>query len=66
MTFFFNYLYSTATASYRLLPEIYLKSPVTGALAEKLQSCFSPGVIVIDTENGKEVAVSSHSQFCLL
>lgn len=45
-----------ATASYRLLPEIYLKSPVNGALAEKLQSCFSPGVIVIDTENGNKVA----------
>ncbi|XP_062589109.1 inactive tyrosine-protein kinase 7-like [Saccostrea cucullata] len=45
-----------ATASYRLLPEINLKTRITGALAEKLQSCFSPGVIAIDKINGEKVA----------
>ncbi|XP_078313478.1 DNA-directed RNA polymerases I and III subunit RPAC1-like [Crassostrea virginica] len=45
-----------ATASYRLLPEIVLKSPITGVLAEKLQTCFSPGVIALDKVNGENVA----------
>jgi len=37
-----------ATAFYRLLPEIQLLKPIRGEAAERLQSCFSPGVIGID------------------
>ena len=36
-----------ATAFYRLLPEIRLLKPIRGEAAERLQSCFSPGVIGI-------------------
>ncbi|XP_075720755.1 LOW QUALITY PROTEIN: DNA-directed RNA polymerases I and III subunit RPAC1 [Rhinoderma darwinii] len=45
-----------ATASYRLLPEITLLHPIEGELAERLQRCFSPGVIAVDNVNGKKVA----------
>lgn len=41
-----------STATYRLLPDIILKRPVTGDDAKLLQTCFSPGVIDID-ENGR-------------
>lgn len=44
-----------ATASYRLLPEISLLQPIEGDLAEKLQKCFSPGVIALDNVNGKRL-----------
>ncbi|KAM5126018.1 DNA-directed RNA polymerases I and III subunit RPAC1-like, partial [Mantella aurantiaca] len=40
-----------ATASYRLLPEISLLDHVEGEAAERLQSCFSPGVIALDNHN---------------
>ena len=39
------------TATYRLLPEIVIKRKVAGEQAERLQKCFSKGVIEID-ENG--------------
>eukprot|EP00116_Pleurobrachia_bachei_P007215 sb/3467477/ len=42
-----------ATATYRLLPEIQLLKEFRGSAAEKLKSCFSPGVIEI--ENGVAV-----------
>ncbi|KAM4043077.1 DNA-directed RNA polymerases I and III subunit RPAC1 [Anomaloglossus baeobatrachus] len=45
-----------ATASYRLLPEISLLCPVEGELAERLQRCFSPGVIEVDIVKGKKAA----------
>ncbi|XP_053568732.1 DNA-directed RNA polymerases I and III subunit RPAC1 isoform X2 [Bombina bombina] len=45
-----------ATASYRLLPEITLLQPIEDELADKLQRCFSPGVIAVDVVNGKKVA----------
>ncbi|XP_077138031.1 DNA-directed RNA polymerases I and III subunit RPAC1 isoform X2 [Ranitomeya variabilis] len=45
-----------ATASYRLLPEISLLRPVEGELADRLQRCFSPGVIAVDTVKGKRTA----------
>ncbi|XP_044304400.1 DNA-directed RNA polymerases I and III subunit RPAC1 [Varanus komodoensis] len=45
-----------ATASYRLLPEITLLQPVEGEAAEKLQKCFSPGVIEVQEIKGKKVA----------
>lgn len=47
----FIYLFS-ATASYRLLPEITLLRPIEGDLAIQLQKCFSPGVIAIDDIGG--------------
>ena len=37
-----------ATASYRLLPHIIIKKPIPPQLANKFQSCFSPGVIRVD------------------
>lgn len=46
-----------ATASYRLLPEIRLLRPFYDTQAEKLQKCFSPGVIdLVKTPDGKKVA----------
>ncbi|KAM4772269.1 DNA-directed RNA polymerases I and III subunit RPAC1 [Rhinophrynus dorsalis] len=51
-----------ATASYRLLPEITLLSPIEGDLAELLQRCFTPGVIAIDVVNGRKVARVENSR----
>lgn len=48
-----HFLSISATASYRLLPEITLLKPITGKLAFKLKDCFSPGVIEIDNVNGE-------------
>ncbi|KAL1418963.1 hypothetical protein MTO96_005504 [Rhipicephalus appendiculatus] len=46
-----------ATASYRLLPEIRLLRPVRDEQAERLQGCFSKGVIELDDEpDGHKVA----------
>ncbi|XP_013386586.1 DNA-directed RNA polymerases I and III subunit RPAC1 [Lingula anatina] len=45
-----------ATASYRLLPDITLTKPVVGEKAERLQKCFSPGVIEIEEVKGQKVA----------
>lgn len=42
-----------ATASYRLLPVIDIKEPITGELAVKFQKCFPPGVIGIDGKSGE-------------
>lgn len=39
-----------ATAYYRLLPEITLKEDLYDERAEKLQKCFSPGVIDLKEE----------------
>uniref|UniRef100_A0AC35TW33 RPOLD domain-containing protein n=1 Tax=Rhabditophanes sp. KR3021 TaxID=114890 RepID=A0AC35TW33_9BILA len=47
-----------ATASYRLLPTIGLKENFYDGVGEKLQSCFSQGVIeMVDGEDMKKVAV---------
>lgn len=43
---------SLATASYRLMPEIILKEPVTGKQAKKLAKCFPEGVIGIKEIKG--------------
>lgn len=43
-----------ATAWYRLLPEIILKSDFYDEQAEKIKSCFSPGVIKIVDDDKKE------------
>ncbi|XP_021202579.1 DNA-directed RNA polymerases I and III subunit RPAC1 isoform X2 [Bombyx mori] len=40
-----------ATATYRLLPEVTLTREVCDSEATLLQSCFSPGVIGIDSKN---------------
>ncbi|CAO3686454.1 unnamed protein product [Umbelopsis ramanniana] len=45
-----------ATASYRLLPEINILKPITGADAIKFQKCFPPGVIDIVQEDGEKLA----------
>ena len=44
--------YYTATASYRLLPDITLTKHVTGKSAHRLKKCFPEGVIEIRTEEG--------------
>lgn len=44
-----------STATYRLLPEIKLNRPVGGDDAKLLQSCFSPGVIDIDSNGQAQV-----------
>ena len=43
----------SATASYRLLPEVVLTQPVQGEKAERLKECFSPGVIEVIEVNGE-------------
>ncbi|XP_072293694.1 DNA-directed RNA polymerases I and III subunit RPAC1 [Eucyclogobius newberryi] len=55
-----------ATASYRLLPEITLLERVEGELAERLQRCFSRGVIELEEHNGEKVAkvVNSRVDTC--
>jgi len=52
-----------ATAFYRLLPEVSITKSVTGEAAERLQKCFSPGVIdlVQDEESGKFDIIHSFS-----
>lgn len=41
----------TATASYRLLPEITILEPITGESAHKFKQCFSDGVIGIKSND---------------
>ena len=42
-----------ATAFYRLLPRITLLKPVKDEMANKLKTCFSPGVIeIVESETG--------------
>jgi len=53
---------SVATASYRLLPEIILKKPVTGEMAHRLKVCFPKGVIKVDSVSGEEVARVANSR----
>ncbi|CAF0741245.1 unnamed protein product [Didymodactylos carnosus] len=48
------------TASYRLMPEIILKEPIENEDADKLQQCFTSGVIEIkEQKNGQRRAVVS-------
>lgn len=42
-----------ATASYRLHPNIIIKSPIPMERAEEFAKCFSPGVVKIDKKKGK-------------
>ncbi|XP_063235462.1 DNA-directed RNA polymerases I and III subunit RPAC1 isoform X2 [Bacillus rossius redtenbacheri] len=50
------YKNANGTAYYRLLPEITLTREVSGEQAERLQTCFSPGVIGLEERNGRKVA----------
>lgn len=54
----------TATAFYRLLPDIKLIKEVEGEAADRLQACFSPGVIgVRKTKSGKRVAFVNDARY---
>ncbi|KAK4885231.1 hypothetical protein RN001_001502 [Aquatica leii] len=53
-----------ATAFYRLLPDIRLTREVKGEAAERLQKCFSPGVIGLrHTKDGNKVAVVNNARY---
>lgn len=53
-----------ATAFYRLLPEVTITKSVYGEAAERLQKCFSPGVIdLVDDESGKKKAVVNDARY---
>ncbi|GJQ66005.1 hypothetical protein Trydic_g4097 [Trypoxylus dichotomus] len=53
-----------ATAFYRLLPDIRLTYEVEGEAAERLQKCFSPGVITLEeNEAGKQVAKVKNARY---
>ena len=56
----FTDFFCLATASYRLLPHIQIKKPIPSHLAQKLQKCFSPGVIKIDPRT-QEVSVDQQN-----
>ena len=48
---------NAAVSSYRLLSEITLLEDITGDLADKLATCFAPGVIAVEeNEDGVRVA----------
>ena len=53
-----------ATASYRLLPEITINEPVCGEAAERLQSCFSAGVIRLEGSKRKAVVDDARYDAC--
>ena len=47
-----RFCFFTATASYRLLPEITIVKPCEEELADKLVGCFSEGVIRVENKDG--------------
>lgn len=49
----FKLYFVLATVSYRLLPEISLLKDVEGEKAQRLKSSFSPGVIELVKEKGR-------------
>ncbi len=53
-----------ATAFYRLLPEIKLNRPVLGEEAERLQQCFSPGVITLRGPKKEAEVVDARYDSC--
>jgi len=53
-----------ATAFYRLLPEVRLLKPVMGEAAERLQSCFSPGVIGLKKDTGEAYVKDARNDAC--
>lgn len=55
-----------ATAYYKLLTEIKLKQDFYDEQAERLQSCFSPGVIdLVDSGDGRKIAVVANPRLDL-
>ncbi|KAK6635778.1 hypothetical protein RUM44_001032 [Polyplax serrata] len=53
-----------ATAFYRMLPEINIIKTVTGEAAERLQTCFSPGVIELrENEDGVNEAFVANARY---
>lgn len=48
-----------ATASYRLLPSITIKSDIPPALQPKFQACFPPGVV--DISSGRVVIANARA-----
>lgn len=53
-----------STAFYRLLPAITIDKEVTGEAAQRLQKCFSPGVIqLVPTEDGKMKAQVENARY---
>lgn len=55
-----------ATASYRLLPHIIIKKPITGELAEKFVSCFPEGVAEVRVINDVPTAVVVNPRKCTM
>jgi len=53
-----------ATAFYRLLPSITLKREVRGEAAERLKSCFSPGVIELEGVERRAVVKNARVDTC--
>lgn len=51
-----------ATAFYRLMPEIILQKDFYDDEAEKLQKCFTPGVIEIEEKNGRNKAIVKNAR----
>jgi len=53
-----------STAFYRLLPDITINKEVTGEAAERLQKCFSPGVMKLKpNQEGKMKAVLENARY---
>ncbi|KAL7272601.1 DNA-directed RNA polymerase core subunit rpc40 [Rhizina undulata] len=50
------------TASYRLLPVIEIKAPITGKSAERFAACFPAGVIGFEEENGEKKALVKNAR----
>lgn len=55
-------MFELACASYRLLPEISILSPITGESAHKFADCFPKDVIEIKTINGAATAVVKNAR----
>lgn len=64
LTLFLYNLLFTATAWYRLLPDVRLTREVKGEAAERLQNCFSPGVVSIkENKDGEKVATIKDARY---
>jgi DNA-directed RNA polymerases I and III subunit RPAC1 len=53
---FVYFIFFIACASYRLMPQIEILSPITGGDAEKFASCFAPGVIALKKSKSQEIS----------
>ena len=53
-----------ATAFYRLMPGVKLVRSVEGEAALRLQKCFSPGVIEVDTKTGEARVANQRLDSC--